>query len=70
MSCPLDHIRRECMRHDTAFAAAFRRALGITAPPTVPRRPKVRHRRRRGRYRAVRECFAYERSVEPDAGRW
>lgn len=70
MSCPLDHIRRESMRHDTAVAAAFRRALGITAPPLPASRPKGRRRRRRGRYRAVRECFANERSVEPDAGRW
>lgn len=70
MSCTLDHIKRECMRHDTTVAAAFRRALGITAPPLPASCPKARHRRRRGRYRAMRECFANELSVEPDAGRW
>lgn len=69
MSCPLNHIRRECMRHDTTVAAAFRRALGIDAHP-MPRRPKARHRRKRGRYRGVRSCFANEVGVEPDAGRW
>ncbi|MDY5662772.1 MAG: hypothetical protein SPG07_09225 [Coriobacteriales bacterium] len=70
MSCPVEHIRRECMRHDTTVAAAFRRALGITAQPLPASRPKVRRRRRRGRYRAMRECFANEWGVEPDAGRW
>lgn len=69
MSCPVEHIRRECMRHDTAVAAAFRRAFGITARP-MPNRAHPRRRRGRGKYRAMRSCFANEQSVEPDAGRW
>ena len=56
----LAYIRRACMRHDTAIALAFRRALGL--PEDTPARMPTGHPSA-GVYDGMRECFANRKHV-------
>ena len=58
----LAYIRRACMRHDTAVALAFRRAMGMDAHRLTPMEPKAHAAR--GVYDGMRECFANRRRVK------
>jgi hypothetical protein len=56
----LDYIREACMRHDTAVALAFRRALGL---PAAPPRPTARTHAEHGVYDGIRGCMAQMHGV-------
>ena len=57
----LAYIRRACMRHDTAIAMAFRRALGTDMPERMP--DTRRAHASAGVYAGMRECFANRKRV-------
>lgn len=57
----LAYIRRACMRHDTAIALAFRRALGADMPERMP--DIRRAHASAGVYAGMRECFANRERV-------
>lgn len=58
----LAYIRRACMRHDTAIALAFRRALGADMPERMP--DIRRAHASAGVYAGMRECFANRERVK------